>query len=98
MRGQAWMWMAVLMLGGVGDAALAQAAKTKEGKVKAITDVNLVLESPAPGGPPLNYVIDTAKQPALKKTLEGIKAGDTVQVTYAPNEVGAKVVTTVEKR
>lgn len=97
MRAQAWMWMAVLMLGGVGDTALAQAVKTKEGKVKTVTDVSLVLENPAPGGPPLSYVVDTSK-PALKKTLEGIKAGDSVKVTYAPNEVGAKVVTNVEKQ
>jgi hypothetical protein len=104
MRAQAWMWMAVLTLSSVGPQALAQppaasapAAKTKEGKVKLLNDKSLQLESATPGGPPLTYVVETEGKPALKKSLEGIKAGDSVRITYAPNEVGAKVITDLQK-
>ncbi|RKH54890.1 hypothetical protein D7W81_37460 [Corallococcus aberystwythensis] len=98
------MWMAVLTLGSVGRTALAQqpaptaaAEKSREGKVKSVSPSSIQLEGATPSAPPLTYVVDTSK-PQLKKTLEGIKAGDSVKLTYAPNDVGAKVVTSVEKR
>ncbi|NOK19589.1 hypothetical protein [Corallococcus carmarthensis] len=103
MRAQAWMWMAVLTLGSVGSTALAQqpaptetAQKTREGKVKSISPTSIQLEGATASAPPLTYVVDSSK-PQLKQTLQGIKAGDSVKLSYAPNEVGAKVVTNVEK-
>lgn len=98
-----WMWMAVLTLGSVGTTSLAQpaapattAAKTREGKVKSITGSSIQLEGATAAAPPLTYVVDTSK-PQLKKTLEGLKSGDSVRVTYAPNDIGVKVITQVEK-
>ncbi|MBN9685261.1 MULTISPECIES: hypothetical protein [unclassified Corallococcus] len=97
MRGQAWMWMTVLMLGFMGDSALAQATKTREGKVKSVSPSSIQLEGATADAPPLTYVVDTTK-PQLTQALQGIKAGDSVRLTYAPNDVGAKVVTDVRKQ
>ena len=104
MRAQGWLWMAVLTMGSVGATALAQQAaptqaapsKTKDGKVKSLTPSSIQLAGATDSAPPLTYVIENPKQ-ELKATLGAIKAGDTVRVTYAPNAVGAKVVTHVEK-
>ncbi|RKG81557.1 hypothetical protein D7W79_05045 [Corallococcus exercitus] len=95
--------MAVLTLGSVGTTSLAQqpaptgtARKTREGKVKSVSPSSIQLEGATASAPPLTYVVDTSK-PQLKESLQGLKAGDSVKLTYAPNEVGAKVVTNVEK-
>ncbi|NOJ95885.1 hypothetical protein HMI51_23485 [Corallococcus coralloides] len=104
MRAQAWMWMAVLTLGSVGTAALAQtpaptatAQKTRTGKVRSVSPSSIQLEGATADAPPLTYVVDTTK-PQLAQTLQGIRAGDSVKLTYAPNDVGAKVVTDVRKQ
>ncbi|RKI63874.1 hypothetical protein D7X55_19055 [Corallococcus sp. AB049A] len=97
MRAKAWTWLAVLMLGVMGDTALAQAAKTREGKVKSVSPTSIQLEGATAEAPPLTYVVDTSK-PQLTQSLQGIRAGDTVKLTYAPNDVGAKVVTNVQKQ
>ncbi|NPD28259.1 hypothetical protein [Corallococcus exiguus] len=104
MRAQAWMWLAVLTLGSVGTTALAQTPapvakeqKTRTGKVKSVSPSSIQLEGTTPDAPPLTYVVDTTK-PQLTQTLQGIRAGDSVKLTYAPNDVGAKVVTDVQKQ
>ncbi|MCY1041594.1 hypothetical protein OV208_09735 [Corallococcus sp. bb12-1] len=94
--------MAVLTLGSMGTSALAQpapqttSAKTKEGTVKSKSETSIQLSGATNSAPPLTYVIENPKQ-ELKATLDAIKPGDTVRVTYAPNAVGAKVVSQVEK-
>ncbi|RKH65191.1 hypothetical protein [Corallococcus llansteffanensis] len=104
MRAQGWMWMAVLTLGSVGATARAQqepapattSTKTRTGTVKELTASSLQLAGATKDAPPLTYVLENPKQ-ELKASLAGLKAGDSVRVTYAPNNVGAKVVTHVEK-
>lgn len=103
LRAQGWMWMAVLTLGSMGATAGAQepapattSTKTRTGTLKALTATSLQLAGATKNAPPLTYVLENPKQ-ELKASLAGLKAGDTVRLTYAPNAVGAKVVTQVEK-
>ncbi|RKH15693.1 hypothetical protein D7Y13_22160 [Corallococcus praedator] len=94
--------MAALTMGSMSATTLAQPApqatstKTKDGQVKSITPTSVQLAGATASAPPLTYVIENPKQ-ELKATLDAIKPGDTVRVTYAPNAVGAKVITQVEK-
>ncbi|RKG99237.1 hypothetical protein D7V97_31945 [Corallococcus sp. CA053C] len=98
------MWMAVLTLAGVGATARAQepaplttpSTKTRTGTVKELTATSISLAGATKDAPPLTYVVENPKQ-ELKASLTGLKAGDTVRLTYAPNAVGAKVITQVEK-